>query len=93
MKILITGVAGFIGFHSAKKLIDYGYEVVGIDNMNDYYSPQLKTDRLKELGFHFNTPADIRDNEIYTAGKISFSKMDICDAAALKDFFLNVNLA
>ena len=87
MKILITGIAGFIGFHLAKKLNDEGHEVAGIDNMNDYYSPQLKTDRLKELGFHFNLPADIRDNEIYTSGRISFSKTDICDAAALQQVF------
>ena len=37
MRILITGVAGFIGFHLAKKLIEQGYEIVGIDNINDYY--------------------------------------------------------
>ncbi len=50
MKVLITGVAGFIGSHLAKKLISQGYEVVGIDNINDYYSVQLKEDRLKSIG-------------------------------------------
>jgi len=57
MKVLITGVAGFIGSHLAKKLISQGYEVVGIDNINDYYSIQLKEDRLKSIGkdnFHFD---------------------------------------
>ena len=47
MKILITGTAGFIGFHTAKKFIEQGYEVVGIDNINDYYHTKLKFDRLK----------------------------------------------
>ena len=42
MKVLITGVAGFIGSTLAKKLIKQGYEVIGIDNINDYYSVELK---------------------------------------------------
>lgn len=49
MKILITGIAGFIGSHLGKKLMKSGYEVVGIDNINDYYSTQLKKDRLSKL--------------------------------------------
>ena len=48
-KILITGVAGFIGFHLAKRLINENIKVVGIDNLNDYYDVNLKKDRLKEL--------------------------------------------
>jgi UDP-glucuronate 4-epimerase len=42
MKILVTGVAGFIGFHVAKKLLKEGYEVFGFDNINDYYDVNLK---------------------------------------------------
>ena len=49
-KILVTGAAGFIGFHVSKKLIDLGFEVYGIDNLNAYYDVRLKLDRLKELG-------------------------------------------
>jgi UDP-glucuronate 4-epimerase len=49
MKILVTGVAGFIGMHSAKKLLDDGHEIIGIDNLNDYYDINLKEDRLKTL--------------------------------------------
>jgi len=48
-RILITGAAGFIGFFLAKRLIQDGWEVVGIDNLNDYYDPALKRDRLKQL--------------------------------------------
>ncbi|WP_270771142.1 NAD-dependent epimerase/dehydratase family protein [Intestinibacter bartlettii] len=48
-KILITGVAGFIGYHCAKKLLDCGMQIVGIDNLSDYYSIDLKKDRLSGL--------------------------------------------
>ena len=49
MKILVTGSAGFIGFHVSKRLLKEGYHVVGMDNLNDYYSVQLKEDRLSQL--------------------------------------------
>ena len=47
MTILVTGVAGFIGMHVAHRLLEQGVEVVGIDNLNDYYEVGLKEDRLK----------------------------------------------
>ena len=50
MKILVTGTAGFIGYHLAKKLLERGDEVVGLDNINDYYDVNLKYARLEELG-------------------------------------------
>ncbi len=49
-RILLTGIAGFIGFHFAKILLKEGFHVIGIDNLNSYYDVNLKLDRLKELG-------------------------------------------
>jgi UDP-glucuronate 4-epimerase len=64
MKILVTGAAGFIGFFTAAKLLDLGHEVVGLDNLNDYYDPELKKARLAQLEgrnrFHF-VRADLAD--------------------------------
>jgi len=54
MKILITGAAGFIGFHLSKKLLDDSYQIIGIDNLNDYYDPSLKHSRLEILGKYNN---------------------------------------
>lgn len=47
--ILVTGGAGFIGYHLSKRLLKDGYNVVGYDNMNDYYDPKLKEDRVRDL--------------------------------------------
>ena len=64
MKVLVTGAAGFIGMHVAERLLARGDAVVGLDNLNDYYDPQLKLSRLARLratpGFEF-VKADIAD--------------------------------
>lgn len=65
MKYLVTGAAGFIGFHVSKRLLEAGHQVVGIDNLNDYYDVSLKQARLALLvhpGFHFHK-IDLADRE------------------------------
>jgi UDP-glucuronate 4-epimerase len=70
MKILVTGAAGFIGSHLSHRLVDRGDSVVGVDNLNDYYDPQLKRDRLARLepkaGFRFEQ-LDIADRQAMPA--------------------------
>jgi len=72
MKILVTGAAGFIGFHTALRLLDRGDEVVGLDNMNEYYDVTLKQARLDILE---KQPA------------FSFSRIDLADRAAMQELF------
>ena len=60
MKTLVTGTAGFIEFHLAKKLLARGDKVVRLDNIKDYYDVNLKYGRLKELGIH---KEDIQENK------------------------------
>ena len=50
VKLLVTGAAGFIGFHTARALLERGDEVVGLDNLNAYYDPALKAARLDDFG-------------------------------------------
>ena len=69
MKILVTGCAGFIGFHTTIKLIKLGFNVIGIDNINNYYDKKLKKDRLNE----------ILESQKKYKGKFKFYKIDICD--------------
>lgn len=87
MKILVTGIAGFIGFHVAKKLLDQGYEVFGFDNINDYYDVNLKYARLQELGLEHNL---IDSNEEVKSGlypKLRFSKLSLEDRTAMEILF------
>ena len=71
MTILVTGAAGFIGFHVSDRLLARGEQVIGIDNVNDYYSVQLKRDRLAELGRRHNA--------------FRFIEVDFADHAALQE--------
>ena len=76
MKILVTGVAGFIGYSLAKALLEKKYEVVGIDNLNSYYSKNLKIDRLKLLrkfkNFIFIKIDITREKELKKISNINF---------------------
>lgn len=76
MKILLTGVAGFIGMHVAIKLLADGHDVLGIDNMNDYYDVGLKEARLKNIG---------------GSDKFQFFKIDICHFDDLYRLFSRSN--
>ena len=88
MKILVTGAAGFIGFHTCLKLVSQGHEVYGIDNINDYYDPKLKFDRLNELGFS-EAETKLFKNEVQSAKFISlrFSRIDLIDYESIDNLF------
>ncbi len=86
--ILITGVAGFIGFHTAKKLLKLGHLVIGIDNLNKYYDVKLKYSRLKELGVYFDTAYTKEINHYNKMYKnFIFRKMDLSDHSRINDLF------
>lgn len=86
MKVLVTGAAGFIGFHLVKKLIKEGHQVVGIDNINDYYSVQLKLDRLSQVGIDV---AQIVSHQavLSSVSSFQFIKMDLLDMDQLLGLF------
>ena len=87
--ILVTGAAGFIGFHVAKALIKLGYTVVGLDNVNDYYDVNLKYARLKELGID-RTEAEVF-NELCSSksygSQMKFIRMNLEDRKFLPKIF------
>ena len=87
MKILVTGTAGFIGYHLAKKLLDRGDEIVGLDNINDYYDVNLKYARLNELGIN---KKELEDNKLVqskTFDKHKFVKMNLSDSDSIYKLF------
>ena len=73
-KILITGVAGFIGYHLTEKLLNNNFHIIGIDNLNDYYDPTLKKARLNNLNKFSN---------------FEFQKIDFIQTNALTSIFKN----
>lgn len=75
MKVLVTGVAGFIGMYAALALLRRGDEVVGVDNLNDFYDPSLKLARLAHIEEHGH------------ASRFSFHRINIADAVAIKALF------
>ena len=87
MKILITGTAGFIGFHLAQRLLQRGDTVVGIDNVNDYYDVKLKYDRLIETGIDVSTLKYGKPQVSNRFPNYTFIKLDICDSKKLNECF------
>lgn len=85
MKILITGTAGFIGFHLTKRLLRENFQIVGIDNINDYYDVNLKQDRLRETGIE-----EPEKNAIVTSSldkNYRFIQASLEDQQVVKDLF------
>lgn len=86
-KILITGAAGFIGFNLVNTIVHSEYEVIGIDNINNYYDTNLKLDRLKELGIDCESIAEKKENKSLKFNNFRFFKLDIKDNQALAELF------
>lgn len=89
MKILVTGAAGFIGFHVSKALVERGDEVIGLDNINDYYDVNLKYARLNELGIPRNEVQEKRKTKSEKFPLFSFVKLDVTDLNELERLFEN----
>lgn len=87
MNILVTGVAGFIGFHLVNSLLKAGHVVVGIDNINDYYDVNLKYGRLTACGIDRSTVNDNIPVQSQTHGGYTFQKTDITDLGELTKLF------
>jgi UDP-glucuronate 4-epimerase len=88
MNILVTGAAGFIGFHVCQQLLSEGHTVVGLDNINDYYELGLKYARLEALGIP--NASELSYNETIQAHKnqkFSFIKLNIEDRENLPSLF------
>lgn len=88
MKLLVTGVAGFIGFHLARRLVEQGHEVVGIDNLNPYYDVALKIARLRQLGVEVTDTAG-NDRRVVEApdSRLRFVRLDVTDQDGVMELF------
>lgn len=85
-KILITGTAGFIGFHLAKRFLAEGFTVAGLDIINDYYDTRVKYGRLKILGFEKDSIQPGKNESTTYPGHL-FYKVDLCDKKAIDAVF------
>ena len=87
MKILVTGTAGFIGFYLAKRLLEEGHEVVGIDNINDYYDVELKYSRLAETGIAREAVEYNREATSHKYPAYRFIRLDLTDSENMDALF------
>ncbi|MDA0892399.1 MAG: NAD-dependent epimerase [Proteobacteria bacterium] len=89
INILVTGAAGFIGYHLIQALKPFGHNIVGIDNLNDYYDPQLKLDRLKALGFDSDQVQALtqRQHSKLNIQNLEFIRLDLADTVGIKQLF------
>ena len=87
MKILVTGAAGFIGFHTVRRLVKENHEVIGLDNINDYYSTSLKYDRLNELGIIKDAIEENVLIESSTNNSLRFIKADLENRDIINQLF------
>ncbi|MDR0628213.1 MAG: NAD-dependent epimerase [Treponema sp.] len=85
MKILITGIAGFIGYHLAKQLALKGNELIGLDSINDYYDVNLKYGRLADVGI--SKPPKKQRTPSSRYPNLCFVQMDLCDGEGLQNLF------
>lgn len=88
-KILVTGCAGFIGFNIVQRLLKENIEVIGIDNIGDYYDPQLKIARLEKCGIEFATPKTGAMQQSSIWKNFRFIKLDITDRDKIAELFEN----
>ncbi len=87
MKILVTGSAGFIGFHLVNSLLQRGDEVIGVDNLNDYYDVNLKYARLAQVGIYQETITYRKEIQSSLSKNYTFAKLDITDSEGLNFLF------
>lgn len=87
MKIIVTGAAGFIGFHVVKRLLEQGHEVVGIDSINSYYDVKLKYDRLAETGIVMNEIEHHQFAQSKTYPSYRFMHLDLSERESLHSLF------
>lgn len=87
MKILITGTAGFIGFHLVRRFLTEGHEIVGLDNINDYYDPELKYERLRVSGINRNEIEYGKMVQSKEFDKYRFIKLNLEDRESIEKLF------